>query len=236
MNPTEYPSFASVWFNLFDTDTFYFKKSSEYTRFLYIIGIIADNYDVHISDIFNSTFYDSYFGNIAHGTIQKIVNTQTFLGNPETNFEFNTRIYPLIHFIFKIVNLGYVDLFQKNYYDSIPYSDCINYLNTDIFAYRVLAKVLNPYRTNVIVVCQSFIRRWLAIKFIRKQKFRNMLDEILYSPPGQIGSLQFPTFQGGCGYISSMNNFRFNSVQQLVDICVIPNSSTSEKALRLPSY
>lgn len=221
MNPTEYPSFASIWFNLFDTDTFYFKNSSEYTRFLYIIGVIADNYDVHISDIFNSTFYDSYFGNIAHGMIQKLVNTRSILGNSETNLiDFNAKIYPLIHFLFKIVNLGYVDLFQKNYYDSIPYFDCINYLNTDIFAFKVLARVLDPYRTNIIVVCQSFVRRWLAIKFIRKQKFRNMLDEILYSPPGQIGSFKFPNFQGGRGYMSSFNNFRSNSIQQLVDICI----------------
>lgn len=220
MDLSHSPNFASIWFNLFDIETVYFKTSMEYTRFINIINIIAEHYDVHISDIFNSTFYDSYFGNIVHSLIHKIYTNTVILGEPGS-IEFNQKVYPIIHFLFKIINLGYVDNLQKNYYGSTPFDELGFYkLNTNIFAFKVLSMVLDTRHTNIIVVCQSCIRRWLAIRYVKKKLYMRALDDILYSPPGQIGLHIFPSFVGGVGYISSMGDFRHRSIQQLVDICV----------------
>jgi hypothetical protein len=211
-----YPDFGTIWYNLFDIGTLYYKTSYEHTKCFHYLVYISETYDKHVSDLLNSTCYETYFGNFAHGIIQKI----THINSSQTDFP--QKVCPLIHLLLKMVNLGYVDINRDDYYGLNPYQTVLRELPQNVAEFRILSRVLNP-NYNVVVVCQTLIRRWLAKRKVQaqiiKNKYSQVIDSIKYAPKYQLESYIFPTFPGGCGYIASMHDFEERAIHQLVEIC-----------------
>jgi hypothetical protein len=99
-------------------------------------------------------------------------------------------------------NLTPIQLFSKKFY--IYKKRGLNSKN--ILLYNSLQMVL-IYGKNLVIIQQSFIRRYLAKRYIIKLKKQQCLNDILYASPKQIEFYNFNYFPGGNKVLETANRY-----------------------------
>jgi len=229
MNQFNDSPLANIWgrqFSLFIDNFRYFDvylmNYEELEETLKIVHDIARRRKITVQDIFNSSNYNTYYGNFAHGMANKIVTL--FRNGCEV------EIIPYIQILFQIiVKYKLVDITTYDYYNLTPqyilFEFLANELNCDeslltptqLWCLNTSLKILDPYIYECIIVdIQKNIRRWLVKRRIRRMKYKTMLESILYAPSQQIENKIFTSFPGGSEYIAL--NQRFDDVSLEVQI------------------
>ncbi len=99
-------------------------------------------------------------------------------------------------------NLTPIQYFSKNFY--VYKRRGIDSKN--ILLYNSLQMVL-IYGKNLVIIQQSFIRRYLARRYIIKLKKNICLSNILYSPPKQVEFYNFKYFPGGAKILEKAHEY-----------------------------
>lgn len=162
--------------------------------------------------LFNSVCFDTYFGNVAHGIVHKVLTILKHTGN-------SMYCYRYINLLFLIKYNFDINLEQRDYYNETPYDTLESFKRrhftfflhdrecyTPCVAFNILHKLTN---TNycILRIAQSYIRRMLAIKKVRKLRYRRILDILLISPPKQVEYKCFNSFPGGSKYLEHNRHF-----------------------------
>jgi hypothetical protein len=144
-----------------------------------------------------------------------IVELNNLSKNPKKNFYksiYNQYDYTsqLTYFIFKLlieidndILLLNNTITNKNSLETLIYYTNTFYkrgLNKDIELLFNTLKLLLIYGKNIIIIQQSYIRRFLAKKKIMRLRKDKSLEIILYSLPNQIEFIKYKSFIGGYKY------------------------------------
>lgn len=218
---------ANVWNNEFGfnyNDDEKTPQSSFYTSQKLISAFekvwkFARQYNLCLSDIFNSVNYDTYYGNFAHGICKKIFD---ILKDDTISVNVTT---PYLNMMFYIVNDGIINLTFRDYFNHTPLEACDFFKDSKIRTYsteaqgviRILRKLLDP-DYSIVIVIQKNVRRWLGHRKAHKQKLRVVLKNILYAPAQQIEFHSFRDFPGGSEYLQSYCRFQDNVIADMVQM------------------
>ena len=134
---------------------------------------------------YNEVGYHTWYGNIAH-----------FLTHCLAKFE--TIDY--IEFLENVIATRYINLDQKDYYDSTPYESYTKLTHTNTWDVGLFLIIYHPGQ---IVQIQACIRGMLVRKKLHKQRYKLCVNEILYACPKQFGYF----FPGGYLYQVARSSF-----------------------------
>lgn len=203
--------FKTSWNNLSRYYDSCVMDSNEISEVLSYMTNISKNYKTPINTIFNSTNYHTYYGNLSHGIINKILSL--------INKGYDDELYPYLYLMFYLVDMHkLVDITTIDYYEETPHDILVNFMvKNDVYEYpqnvtehqltilKTLSKILEP--TYCIVTCmQKYVRGWLARREYQRMKLRMVLETILCSPSEQVELLSFPAFPGGTIYHRCIEN------------------------------
>ena len=155
------------------------------------------------------------FNTIAHAMAYICVDLlyQKMNGNVKNN---DKIICPYTNLLFKLMYNNYLNdsvIWKKGdilYSYMTPWS----YIERNAFTnltleQRAMLRLLKVGVNRLIIIQQSYIRRFLAIRKLEKMKFHNnCLMQFRLCPPNIIEHNNFRTFQGGDVYLNSKESFR----------------------------
>lgn len=167
-----------------------------FALFTYARGVCYD-----ISYLFNSSCYETFYGNFAHGIIHKIQYIE----------HIDKLCYTYIYILFRTRYSCALNLNHRNYYQERPIDMIVNYWSTNSTITSILKKLVNPNYC-IVSKAQSYIRRWLAMRKIKKMKFQKVLEIIQLSPPFQIEKNMYKTFLGGSDYLALLDKNKTYSI------------------------
>ena len=149
---------------------------------------------------FNAVCYTSYYGTYAH-YIPHFIQMNTNITREQLGIH--------VHLLFNLANYNLINLSILDYYGQTP-EDCLNFYK-DLDCLRYWRRTLQLIFTKrLVIIQQSYIRRWLACRLVIRKKMKKILLEILLSPPMQIQNFSFTTFNGGVEYYHCFNRFHEN--------------------------
>ena len=201
------------------------------------IHYFCEHYKISELSLYNSYNYSTYLGNFAHAMSDKICEIILNFSDSDNLIEL---VMPYIHILYLFVMYNYIDLKQQDYYEHTPLRSWYFNINVHLeqcafnptlnlkenqailSIHNIMKKILDP-KYDMLVTAQSYIRRWLARRTVRKLMLRRALDSIMFAPPTQVELCNFPNFPGGQSYHNMSNTFNNAQVDELVNLCIPVN-------------
>ena len=203
-----------IWEDIFNLAWNYTElKENESKSYLELLECLVQVYDhaykrkISVSRILNDTHL-TLCGNFAHGVCLKVFNMILY---NKTN-----EAYGYIHLLFYLKMNRLVNMNIRDSRDLTPLELCkkcaTNYPTTashNRLVIGTLIRVLDDSFDHIIVI-QAHIRRWLAVRRVKRTQFHNSIQLLLYSPPYMIENNHFKCFPGGILYWCAYDDFEYH--------------------------
>ena len=155
--------------------------------------------------IFNQGHYNTYYGHFGHYIVHFLLN------GPDVFNRKLSRATCYLNLLFHLVENEIISVNTKNYYNETPL-DILqrpvlfrrNQITTQYF-YKTLEWILQK---KLVIVQQSFVRRWLAMRKLQRLRLKKALLPIVMAPPGQIGFVSICHFEGGSEFMKCYSDYQ----------------------------
>lgn len=149
-------------------------------------------------NVFNECHYNTYYGNFAH-------YISTFLLQGPIIFETKEeKSYCYLNLLFHLVENDHLCVNALDYYDDTPLSSLKLYNKKNKSISKIIEWILEK---KLVIIQQSYIRRWIAIRRVQRIRLKKVLLSITLSPPKQVGLISFCHFNGGSDYLKCQKSF-----------------------------